>query len=77
MSSRWKDFGAMLLIGDGMMALIRPRRYTSEWEIGPSEWRSLMRFLNERPNLTRALGAIELAGGLVLALSRDESEAVV
>lgn len=71
-TSRWKDFAAMLLIGDGMMGLIRPCRYTQDWEIGPKGWQSLMEFLNERPNLTRVLGAMEVAGGVALAMSRRD-----
>ena len=71
-ASRWKDLGAMLLIGDGMMGMIQPRRYTSEWNMGPRGWRNLMEFLNERPSLTRALGAMEVACGLALAASKSK-----
>jgi hypothetical protein len=62
----------MLLIGDGMMGLMRPCRYTQDWEMGPASWQRLMRFLNERPNLTRVLGAMEVAGGLALAMSETD-----
>ena len=62
----------MLLIGDGMMGLMQPCRYTNEWKMGPSSWQDLMRFLNEHPNLTRILGAIEMAGGLILAMSESD-----
>ncbi|HVW76001.1 MAG TPA: hypothetical protein VHB45_00200 [Alloacidobacterium sp.] len=69
--SRWKDFGAMLLIGDGMMGMVQPSRYAGEWQMGPSSWQGLMEFLKERPNLTRLIGAVEVAGGLMLAMSDD------
>ncbi len=72
-TSRWRDFAAMLLIGDGMMGLVRPCRYTHDWEIGPKGWRSLMEFLNERPNLTRVLGIMEVAGGMALAMSQTDN----
>jgi hypothetical protein len=73
--SRWKDFGAMLMIGDGMMGLVQPCRYTNEWKMGPKSWQSLMKFLNEHPNLTRVLGAVEVAGGLILAMSETDNMA--
>ncbi len=72
-TSRLKDFGAMLLIGDGMMGLMRPRRYTNEWKVGPPAGRSLMQFLNEQPNLTRVLGAMEGVSGVMLAMSGTDT----
>jgi hypothetical protein len=57
-----------------MMGLMRPCRYTQDWEMGPASWQSLMKFLNERPNLTRVLGAMEVAGGLALAMSRNDNQ---
>ena len=41
---RWQHFTAMALIGDGMMAIVRPHRDAQAWNVGPKPWRGLMRF---------------------------------
>ncbi len=72
-ATRAKHFAAMLLIGDGVMALVRPRRDATAWEAGPKVWRDLMRALADRPGLTRAIGAAQVVGGVLWALqTRDE-----
>ncbi len=70
---RWQHFTAMVLIGDGMMALIHPQRDAHAWKTGPKSWRSLMHELSKRPTLTRAIGIAQIAGGVYWAL-RQENE---
>lgn len=69
---RAKHFAAMVLIGDGMMALVHPQRDAKAWKTGPKFWRNLMGELAERPNLTRAIGAAQIVGGIWWALHQEE-----
>jgi hypothetical protein len=71
-SNRWKHFTAMVLIGDGVMALVRPHHDASAWAHGPRSWRKLMRELNRRPGLTRLIGAVQIAGGVYWALREED-----
>lgn len=66
---RLLEVGALLMIGEGAMALLFPERYLALWEIGPERFRALMEDLERRPGLTRAIGAAELGVGLWLAAS--------
>lgn len=71
-SKRWKHFAAMALIGDGVMAVVRPERDADAWAVGPRPWRRLMRRLHDRPGLTRALGAAQIVGGIWWALYQEK-----
>jgi hypothetical protein len=69
---RWQHFTAMVLIGDGVMALIHPRKDALAWRRGPAAWQRLMTELHERPALTRVIGALQLAGGIAWALQQEQ-----
>ncbi len=71
---RTQHFAAMVLIGDGVMALIHPAKDAQAWKTGPAPWRALMHYLSDKPNLTRAIGATQVLGGVLWALhqSRDK-----
>ena len=71
---RAKHFLAMVLIGDGVMALINPRGDAAAWKRGPKLWRAVMGELSTRPGLTRAIGVAQIAGGILWALHQDEVE---
>ena len=58
----------MILIGDGVMALIHPSMDAQAWKTGPKVWRNLMHSLAEKPNLTRAIGATQILAGVLWAL---------
>ncbi|HEY8997362.1 MAG TPA: hypothetical protein VIM60_05665 [Edaphobacter sp.] len=75
--SRWKHFTAMALIGDGIMGIIHPRRDAKAWHYGPEPWKNLMQSLEDRPNLTRALSAVQVAAAVawVLHSSKQDAEA--
>ena len=74
-AKRWKHFCVMFLIGDGMMAAVRPERAAKAWVAGPKLWRDLMENLAEHPHLTRAIGIAEAGFGLWWAtLDRKEFE---
>lgn len=69
---RYQHFAAMVLIGDGVMALIHPAKDAEAWSKGPRPWRNLMRTLADNPNLTRTIGAAQIAGGVIWALHQSK-----
>ncbi len=66
-SRRLLELGALMMIGDGLMGLIYPRRYASFWRFGPRAWQELAEILHEHPDAVRTLGAAEFGLGLWLA----------
>ncbi len=72
--ARAKHFAAMVLIGDGVMAVVHPEKDASAWKTGPKPWRDLMHGLSERPNLTRAIGVVQIVGGIWWALHQDKED---
>lgn len=70
------EMAAMLMIGDGALALTQPRRHMQLWNAGPEPWRALCSFFEERPGLTMALGAASIAAGFWIAsqLHRDAED---
>ena len=65
---RVTELAAMVLIGDGVIAMSAPSRHSLLWRGGPQLWGEFMQGLAERPNLVRTLGAAETSVGLWLAL---------
>ncbi len=72
--TRWKYLAAMMLIGDGVVAILRPQRDALTWNAGPESWKSLMSYLADHPQMTRAIGAGEIAAGLALIACRSAVE---
>jgi hypothetical protein len=70
--TRAKHFAAMVMIGDGVMALIDPAQDARAWKKGPKVWRGLMHGLSKRPGLTRLIGVAQIAGGIYWALKQEE-----
>jgi len=60
----------VMMIGDGVLAALWPRRHMALWRSGPEPWRRAVRGLETRPLLTAALGAAEVALGVWLARSQ-------
>jgi hypothetical protein len=73
-SRRWKHFAAMALIGDGVMAVIRPEDDALAWKHGPAPWKALMGHLQDRPSLTRTIGVLQICGGICWALSQEKTD---
>ena len=73
-ATRWRHFAAMVLIGDGVMALVRPQRDAAAWDVGPDWWRCFMRRLQERPALTRAIGGLQVAAGIWWAITQEPED---
>jgi hypothetical protein len=72
--SRWKHFAALALIGDGLMAVVRPPNDAGEWAVGPLAWRKAMPGLGNHPNLTRVLGGVQAAAAMYWLLSQERQQ---
>ena len=66
-----KHFAAMMLIGDGVMALVRPRQDAAAWRQGPMLWRKSMKVLQRNPATTRVVAAAQIAGALWWVLHKE------
>ncbi|MHB1022628.1 MAG: hypothetical protein ACYC46_14275 [Acidobacteriaceae bacterium] len=73
--TRWQHFVAMALIGDGVLAVLRPERDAEAWADGPAPWKSLMHGLQDRPNLTRLIGIAQIIGGVWWVLEHEKEAA--
>ncbi len=69
---RFMELLAMLIVGDGVIALVAPRRHSLLWRFGPEGYRRAMEAFAEHPGLVRVLAAVEVVGGLWLALGQYE-----
>ena len=56
------------LVGDGIAALVAPRKYLRSLECGGTFINGTLEFLAENPELTRMLCVSEIAFGLFLTL---------
>lgn len=65
---------AMLVVGDGVVGLVAPRRHSLLWRFGPQGYKVAMEAFAERPTLVRALAAVEVGAGLWLALRQYRQE---
>lgn len=64
LSSRVKELLAILLIGDGVVALLNPQRHVHLWRRGPKVYRQLMEAFLRRPGMTQLLSAVEVVLGI-------------
>ena len=67
-ASRARETFAIVVIGDGVIALLSPREHSLLWEVGPEGTRNVARFFAENPRYMRLLGASQIAFGVWLAL---------
>ena len=58
---------AILMIGDGLVATIAPRRLSRMWQMGPRPYRKFMEAFIQRPRMTRLLSLGQVGAGLWLA----------
>ena len=59
--------GALFLIGDGVMGLLKPRWHSLLWLVGPEIARAATEELAENPRTARAVYFAEAAIGVALA----------
>ena len=64
---RLAELGGMAMIGDGILAALRPDGHVRLWEGLPKPWRALLEPFAGRPGLTRAVGIAEAGLGLLIA----------
>ena len=66
-----KHITAIVLIGDGLLAVLTPERDALAWRFGPEPFRSLMSYMAKRPALTLWVGATQIAVGIWWALHEE------
>jgi hypothetical protein len=65
---RLVDLGALVLIGDGVMGLLKPRWHSLLWNFGPQLARAATEELADHPNTARVVYFAEAAVGIALAM---------
>lgn len=68
------EAGALLLIGDGLMGLIKPRWHSLLWRFGPQVVRAATEELADHPKTARCIYAAEAALGLLIASSQTPEQ---
>ncbi len=64
---RLVQLGALFLIGDGVMGLLKPRWHSLLWHFGPELARAVTEELADHPKTARSVYLAEVALGIVLA----------
>ncbi|HEY7117904.1 MAG TPA: hypothetical protein VH475_15055 [Tepidisphaeraceae bacterium] len=64
---RVKECVGLMMIGDGALCLLFPRRHVGLWSGGPRVWREAMETFTDHPRATRSLGAVSVVLGCWLA----------
>jgi len=67
MTKRLLELAGLILIGDGLMGLLRPRRHSLLWHVGPQLAKAVTEELADHPRTARAIYGAELAAGVILA----------
>ncbi|MBD0330598.1 MAG: hypothetical protein ICV64_10915 [Thermoleophilia bacterium] len=68
MTHRVKALVAVLLVGDGVVAALQPKRHLRRWDVGPQAWRRVTRAFRARPRATRILALAQAVAGAWWAL---------
>jgi hypothetical protein len=72
---RMKHFLALLLIGDGVVALVRPEHDAAAWSQGPWLWRQAMQHLKKNPTTTRLVATTQIVAGIYWLISEERKRA--
>ncbi|HET6535172.1 MAG TPA: hypothetical protein VFG41_03230 [Sphingomicrobium sp.] len=75
LSRRACELAGLMAIGDGTMALLKPQEHAALWRGGPEWWDRTVQYFEERPTLTRTLGAAGVLFGIWLAARQEEAGA--
>lgn len=70
---RMRHFLALLLIGDGVVALIRPEHDAAAWSQGPWLWRQAMQHLKKNPTTTRLVATTQIVAGIYWLISEERN----
>ncbi len=68
------QLGALFLIGDGVMGLIKPRWHSLLWHFGPQLAKAATEELAEHPNTARAIYLAEAVVGVAIAVSQTPED---
>ena len=66
-TERLTELLAIALIGDGVIAVLEPRRHSLLWKSGPRMWEEFINPFVERPGMARLVGAAQIGLGIWLA----------
>jgi hypothetical protein len=69
-TKRLIELAGLILIGDGLMSLLRPRRHSLLWHVGPELAKAVTEELADHPRTSRAVYAAEVALGVALVSSQ-------
>ncbi len=68
---RLVELGALFMIGDGVMGLIKPRWHSLLWHFGPELAKAVTEELAEHPKTARVIYAAEVAVGIAIAAQQS------
>ena len=68
------QFGALFLIGDGIMGLIKPRWHSLLWRCGPQLAKAATEELADHPKTARAIYMAEAIAGIAIASLQTPEE---
>lgn len=71
---RLVEAGALLLIADGVMGLLKPRWHGLVWHFGPQIAKAATEELADHPKTARSIYGAEIALGLLLACSQQPDD---
>ncbi len=57
----------MMLIGDGVLGMLRPAAHCAVWESRFKGLNTVLRWFEQHPQVVRACGALEVVAGIWLA----------
>lgn len=64
---RLLEIGGLILIADGVMSLVRPRRHSLLWHCGPELAKAITEEIADHPRTSRAIHTAKIAAGVALA----------
>ena len=68
------QLGALFMIGDGIMGLIKPRWHSLLWHFGPELAKAATEELAEYPKMARSIYLAEAAIGVAIAAMQTPEE---
>ena len=71
-SRRLVQTAGLFLIGDGLMGVLRPRRQSPLWRLGPELGRAVAEELAANPRMARSVHLAEIALGVAMSLSQTD-----
>ena len=64
---RFFELAGLILITDGLLSLLRPRRHSLLWYAGPELAKAVTEELADHPKTSRAIHTAKIAAGVALA----------